>query len=314
MEYPASILELEPEQVVKRRGRPKGYQVTQATKDKAAATRKNKKNGNQGQEEQEDTPRKKRCPNGTRRNKRNGECEDIIMQPVPQNIEGMPFVLPPSLPQIQLSRKRCPNGTRKNKRTGICEKININRERCPNGTRKNKFTGFCEPVNVDTNDTNDTNNKNPVIRPEPELDDENEVANIQPDGSFQEASLPSEVPSPLQTQEPSPLESEPAEPEPESDASSKKLSTPEPDSQSAKSKDEDDCILSQGIQTSMKLLQTNESFTRFVMIKWTSLRWKSTRTAYVLKRTYLSLHRISCLQETFFPHSHHTRAFYYTTV
>ena len=51
--------------------------------------------------------RKKRCPNGTRRNKRTGECDK----------------------KNQNQNKRCPNGTRRNKRTGNCEankkKINI---------------------------------------------------------------------------------------------------------------------------------------------------------------------------------------------
>jgi hypothetical protein len=42
------------------------------------------------------TPQKKRCPNGSRRNKRTGECDKKIL-------------------------KRCPNGTRKNKITGKCE-------------------------------------------------------------------------------------------------------------------------------------------------------------------------------------------------
>jgi hypothetical protein len=249
MEYPASILELEleqgleprlePEPVVKRRGRQKGYQVTQATKDKIAATRKNRKTlsitmGNMVPQEEEGAKnRQKRCPNGTRRNKRTGDCEAIPQHPdVP-----LPAQLPGPLP---LNRKRCPKGTRKNKRTGECEKININQKRCPKGTRKNKFTGFCEPVNVN-------------IQPEPELD-ENEVANIQPDGSFgsfQEASLPSEIPSPLQNQEsstpqPEPVEpeSEPVEPQPElgepqPDASSEKPSTPESYKQPAKPEDED---------------------------------------------------------------------------
>ena len=45
--------------------------------------------------------RKKRCPKGTRRNKRTGQCENISM--------------------TKKNRKRCPNGTRRNKKTGECE-------------------------------------------------------------------------------------------------------------------------------------------------------------------------------------------------
>jgi hypothetical protein len=40
---------------------------------------------------------RKRCPNGTRKNKKTGNCE-------------------------KKTKKRCPNGTRKNKKTGNCEK------------------------------------------------------------------------------------------------------------------------------------------------------------------------------------------------
>ena len=53
---------------------------------------------------------RKRCPNGTHKNRKTGECEAVIKvkkrdmeQPQPQH------------------RKRCPNGTRKNKITGLCE-------------------------------------------------------------------------------------------------------------------------------------------------------------------------------------------------
>jgi hypothetical protein len=43
---------------------------------------------------------KRRCPNGTRKNKTSGNCES----------------------NSQKNRKRCPNGTRKNKTSGNCEK------------------------------------------------------------------------------------------------------------------------------------------------------------------------------------------------
>ena len=42
----------------------------------------------------------KRCPNGTRRNKKTGECES----------------------QAAVQKKRCPNGSRRNSKTGECEK------------------------------------------------------------------------------------------------------------------------------------------------------------------------------------------------
>ena len=67
--------------------------------------------------------KKKRCPNGTHKNKKTGECEK------------------------KKQTKRCPNGTRKNKKTGECEKKKQTiTKRCPNGTRRNKKTGECEPI------------------------------------------------------------------------------------------------------------------------------------------------------------------------
>ena len=112
------------------------------------------------------TPRK-RCQNGTRRNKKTGECEPVyidvpIAAPVP-----VPVVVKPS---------KCPNGTRRNKKTGKCEPTAksvmtssypvlqeqsqqpqpqpqlqekqdiVKIPRCPNGTRRNKKTGECDPV------------------------------------------------------------------------------------------------------------------------------------------------------------------------
>ncbi len=49
---------------------------------------------------------KKRCPNGTRKNRKTGICEPTNTNTTQMNI---------------LPKKRCPNGTRKNRKTGICE-------------------------------------------------------------------------------------------------------------------------------------------------------------------------------------------------
>ena len=62
-----------------------------------------------GPEVAEPKPKKKRCPNGSRRHKQTGEC-------VPTNPPPPP---PPQQPQPKL--KRCPNGTRRNKKTKKCE-------------------------------------------------------------------------------------------------------------------------------------------------------------------------------------------------
>ncbi len=61
----------------------------------------------------------KRCPNGSRRNKKTGLCEKIkeLREKTPELREKTP----------ELSKtkniKRCPNGSRKNKKTGLCEHI-----------------------------------------------------------------------------------------------------------------------------------------------------------------------------------------------
>ena len=56
----------------------------------------------------------KRCLNGTRRNKKTGECEKI---------EPTNTIVPTLKTQTKSGVKlpRCPNGTRKNKKTGKCE-------------------------------------------------------------------------------------------------------------------------------------------------------------------------------------------------
>ena len=62
-----------------------------------------------GPEVAEPKPKKKRCPKGSRRNKKTGKCVSTNPQPPP----------PPQQPQPKL--KRCPNGTRRNKKTKKCE-------------------------------------------------------------------------------------------------------------------------------------------------------------------------------------------------
>jgi hypothetical protein len=75
----------------------------------------------------------KRCPNGTRRNKKTNNCEKYDgkkkLQPPPEP-EPQPILPPLPEPQIiplsppQTKKTRCPNGTRRNKKTNKCEKYN----------------------------------------------------------------------------------------------------------------------------------------------------------------------------------------------
>ena len=66
----------------------------------------------------------KRCPNGSRKNKKTGNC----------------------LTKNANKSKRCTNGSHRNKNTGNCDKNTSSsgtRKRCPNGYRKNKKNGRC---------------------------------------------------------------------------------------------------------------------------------------------------------------------------
>jgi hypothetical protein len=96
---------------------------------------------------------RKRCPKGTRKNKKTGNCEakpmakPQVSMAKPQvsmaNASVSPIIpLTPSLTPI----KRCPKGSHRNKLTGHCGNVQgVILKRCPNGTRRNKKTGLCEP-------------------------------------------------------------------------------------------------------------------------------------------------------------------------
>ena len=126
---------------------------------------------------------RKRCPNGTRKNKKTGICVPVLKKIPEKSISKSPTLIPePSEKKIV---KRCPKGTRKNKKTGMCEpkllaKMDVvslpspplaepvapvtrdigiktsvvtkkdKPKRCPKGTRKNKVTGLCESKVVKT--------------------------------------------------------------------------------------------------------------------------------------------------------------------
>jgi lipopolysaccharide biosynthesis glycosyltransferase len=65
--------------------------------------------------------KKTKCPKGTRRNKKTGECvstkalssTEVVETKVSEIIET----------KVSETKKRCPNGTRRNKKTGLCEAI-----------------------------------------------------------------------------------------------------------------------------------------------------------------------------------------------
>jgi hypothetical protein len=63
----------------------------------------------------------KRCLNGTRRNKKTGECEKIAPTNPSVTIKPQSPSIPVRKTKSGVNRHRCPNGTRKNKKTGKCE-------------------------------------------------------------------------------------------------------------------------------------------------------------------------------------------------
>ena len=62
-------------------------------------------------------PIRKRCPNGTRKNKKTGNCE-----------------------KKSSIKKRCPNGSRRNNKTGNCEKLNYKNKSLSNKKKSSKMS------------------------------------------------------------------------------------------------------------------------------------------------------------------------------
>jgi hypothetical protein len=106
------------------------------------------------------TKRNKRCKNGTRRNKKTGECEGI--NGVPKQFEQItsqtppppPSTPPPTLSPIPTSLlERFGIFTKDVKNIEAVKKPKVvigekkTRKRCKNGTRRNKKTGKCEGIN-----------------------------------------------------------------------------------------------------------------------------------------------------------------------
>lgn len=83
---------------------------------------------------------RKRCKNGTRRNKKTGECEDkkarVNKEPEPTSLfNSIGLFQNDDIVKKQKvvigekqSRKRCKNGTRRNKKTGECDNVNVIRK------------------------------------------------------------------------------------------------------------------------------------------------------------------------------------------
>ena len=78
--------------------------------------------------------KKKRCPKGTRRNKKTGKCESTEKKALQKTLKKpvkTPVKTPVKKPTVKkqpkkvgkrtLKQKRCPKGTRRNKKTGKCE-------------------------------------------------------------------------------------------------------------------------------------------------------------------------------------------------
>ena len=91
------------------------------------------------------TQKRKRCPNGTRRNPVTQNC-DPIKKPSPPKVVSEPIP-----EKMIIKRKKCPEGTKRSSETGKCEPIvtkknTKKRKRCPNGTKRDLKTGECVPI------------------------------------------------------------------------------------------------------------------------------------------------------------------------
>ena len=67
---------------------------------------------------------RKRCPKGTRKNKKTGNCDSISVLQKTHTPPPKPKTPSPKKPSPK-TRKRCPKGTRKNKKTGNCDSISV---------------------------------------------------------------------------------------------------------------------------------------------------------------------------------------------
>lgn len=133
--------------------------------------------------------RRKRCKNGTRRNKKTGECEEInrVQEPIPGSepleessddtgslLESIGLITKPekNIPVVKKqkvvigekrvinmeknTRKRCKNGTRRNKKTGECENINntkkpsINETETPSPINETETTSTINETETET--------------------------------------------------------------------------------------------------------------------------------------------------------------------
>ena len=138
--------------------------------------------------------RRKRCKNGTRRNKKTGECEEInkvqapisATEPVDEPssntgslLESMGLISKPeqNIPVVKKqkvvigekkvinveknTRKRCKNGTRRNKKTGECENKNNTKETSINRDTSETTTNETDtPSPINENDTETTSSIN----------------------------------------------------------------------------------------------------------------------------------------------------------
>jgi bifunctional polynucleotide phosphatase/kinase len=91
-----------------------------------------------------------RCPKGTRKNKKTGNCEDIK--------EKIDIPSPKNITETIAKAIRCPKGTRKNKKTGDCE--DIKKEKIDIPSPKN-ITETIIKMPLSTNDTIKVENSSP---------------------------------------------------------------------------------------------------------------------------------------------------------
>jgi len=138
--------------------------------------------------------RRKRCPNGTRFNIRNNNCD-------PFNKKGLPCA-------YTGNRKRCQRSTRCNIKTGKCDTTNhaLRMKRCPTGYRRNKVTKNCDKyarVQRDEKSRKSSGSEDSFAR----FINVNDVHSPSPHRSPEKAHSPSPQRSPEKAHSPSPRRS-----------------------------------------------------------------------------------------------------------
>ena len=166
-------------------------------------------------------PQKKRCPNGTRKNKKTGECDkreenDGKSKATQQteNTEMRPTTYA-MVDNAVSKRKKCPNGTRRNKKTGLCEdKDTKHKEREARKVDKERIKDEKREAKRKERETRKVKKQKLTPTPEPSLTPESSPT---PESSLtpESSPTPESIPTPESSPTPEPIPTPESSPTPE---------------------------------------------------------------------------------------------------